>query len=1087
MPAAEAFPVDSVTERATPSDRRGTIVTRVDGWMLSAWGPTELTFGTERVQLRPRERAVLAALAARSPASIDTAEIVTLVWGDAPPKTARNSIQNHIARIRSVARDVVVTTDTGYRLAAEVTVNRGASLDDSEPYADLAECERTDALRSAAYVARDDAWIADMADRLDRSIMGDDAGDTIDGIEKWVARHPGDERGVRLLTRALALAGRRRDALAVIRDATRNAARSGHAPDRVLRDLARRILDDDPTLGGSSTPPADADVDPVEVGHLVGLDDYVDRIERSADDGMSLVVVTGPAGIGKTTLVEHLRDHADVHGRATLLAACSPEPSIPLEPFTEILHQLADRFPAAFGSLDDIDVLRSLAPTLAGGDDRPMSSGRVDRSVLLDAVVAALRCAPVPLTVIFEDLHWATPLTLQMLDASLAGDHDGQPVKMIVTSREVDAELVGRAVEHVVVEPWPLERVREYVGRFGRPAEWCADASAWIHRQSVGTALFIRELSVAAHASPDGEFVPPASTPDNLLASLRRTLRGLASSTQRDLGAAAILGRQFRVVEWKSMGLRSAASVDEAIAADVLERVGDDRLAFRHDLLHRLVLDELAPGERIELHDLAIDAIGSDTSLRRDRLDELSHHAYGAAPLDRARALSLMLAAVDVDTERFDYEAGIAKCRAALELLDTDARPGVVDRWTVEFEIRLGQLLLRLGDGAALDHLLGAARHALELGDDDLVAEAMREACRLGPTSVVGGVHAEASELLDRAVESVTDERAAAVVATAGVMLYAISGEYDRCRAFFERAASYHGDPGTRVDALGLAVLVLTERTDLDRRIEMERELTELSKLVDGEDARWSAAHLRMTNQVQAGDPAMRDTLAELATLTASMRQRTRLWEYTNWSASVALTDGDVGAAEQLATQALDCMDAVAESLVMSAYGAQLLSIRHAQADVGDLFDTVASIVEGGDAIGAWHAVLALAAADAGDAKRARRHLDIVVADDFAVLDRDYTFNGALHAASLAAATIGAVDIARLLASELDAWSGLWAFVGTCTMGPIDLASARLAELLGDIERAKALAGRALTSAERARAPIYVEQAADCLRSLDRH
>lgn len=1050
------------------------------GWALSTWGPVELVKEAERIQLRPRERAVLAALAARSPATISVDELATLVWGDTPPKTVRNSIQNHVARIRSVAGDVVVTADGGYRLAAGVIINSRPVDDDSEPFVELAGSEHVDALRESAQAARDDNWITEMSDRLDAGSLGDGIAE----VERWVSRHPGDERGVRLLARSLAAAGRRREALASIRDANRQAARSGHAPDRLLRDLERRLLDDDPTLRVPSTDAVDPTAELASPGtsHLVGLDEYLERVERAEETpGVSVVVVSGPAGIGKTTLVEHLRDRADARGRATLLAACSPEPSIPLEPFTEILHQLADRFPKALESLEDLDVLRSLAPTLGVGADRPPSTSSADRSVLLAAISAALRCAPVGVTVVFEDLHWATLLTRQMLDACISGEHDGPPVQIVVTSREADPELIARASEHVVVEPWTLDEVIDYVTRFGRPQAWCREAAVWIHRQSVGTALFIRELTIAAHAaSPAESFDAPTSTPANLLSSLRLTLQGVSLSTQRELGGAAVLGRQFRLAEWIPMGLRVEESAAEAVEAGVLERLDRERLVFRHDLLHQLVLDDLSGGQRIEFHDLAVNTILTARSGAGERVEELSHHALAAAALDRTRAVDLLLEAVAVDIVGFAYEAGADKCRSGLALLDQDR----VDRSRVEFEVRLGQLLLRLGDPGALDQLLDAARHALDLGDDDLVAEAMREACRLGPTSVVGAVHTEARALLDRAIDSVKDDRAATTVATAGVMLYAISGEYDRCRAFFERAAAYRGDVATRVDALGLAVLVLTERADLERRIEMEHELTELAETIGSEDALWSAVHLRMTNHVQTGDPAMRDTLDELSALTSSLRQRTRLWEFTNWSASVALTDGDPAKAELLATEALGCLDAVAESLVMSAYGAQLLSIRHAQGNVGDLLDTVAAIVDEGDAIGAWHAVLALAAADSGDQARARRHLDIVIADDFAILDRDYTYNGALFAAALAACSIKADEVARIIEPELSKWSGLWGFVGTCTMGPIDMAIARVADLLGDRERSIDSAQRALASAQHARAPIYVDEALAYLEHL---
>lgn len=1057
------------------------------GWELSIWGPTTLTSDGLPVVIRPKERALLAALASAAPAPVEADRLASLMWGEDPPATARNSIQNHVARIRAVADGVVVTEIGGYALSPLVRISASEALEHGDdpvtlPYADLAETVEVEAMRHAAQGLRREHAAGRLSQRLEQGLFAE----SLIEIERIAVQDPDDERWPRLHARALAGAGRRREALDVIREATRRAAHAGYAPDRSLRDLERRIFDDDPTLfgAGGGRPAA---MDPalsarsVGTGHVVGVDADVQRIERGRNAAaVSLVAVTGPAGFGKTTLVEHVRDRADQRGEPTLLAACAPEPSIPFEPFTDILHQIADRFPAAIDEHPDLDVLRSLAPSLGAGNAAQQLLGRPDRSALFAAVTTAFQRIGRPVMIVFEDLHWATPLTLQMLSACMSTTDVSSSLTILATSREANVELVSLASEHLELEAWPEARVREYVERFGRPSSWCADAAEWIHRQSNGTALFVRELTVAAHAGAvDAPFEPPSETPATLGSALRSTLQGLSASTRRDLGSAAVLGRRCRFSEWVDMCFDAAASLEEAVLAGVLEQSSGDDVQFRHELLHRIVLDDLSHGRRIELHDLAhrsIEASGSAGT----RSDELARHAVAAASIDAARAVESLLRAIVVDTAGFAYETGVERCRMGLQLIGDD----VIDRDRVVFETHLGQLLLRIGDTEALDWLLDAVRHALELGDDDLVAEAIREACRLGPTSIVGSVHDEAGQLLDRAIESVTDERAAAIVATAGVMLYAISGEYERCRAYFERAACFEGDVLVRVDALGLAVLILTEHDDFDRRVDIERELTRVAATIGSSEARWSAAHLRMTNQIQSGDPRMRATLGELSELTSSLRQRTRLWEFTNWSASVALTDGDPDRAEQLATEALGCIDAVAESLVMSAYGVQLLSIRHAQGRVAELLDMVAPIVDAGDAIGAWRAVLALAAAEAGQPDLARRHLELVVADGFAALDRDYTFNGALFATALAAVRIGADDIARSVEPELATWSGRWAFVGTCAMGPVDTALAEVAELLGNEAHAVDLATRALESARHADAPIYIGQAETVLARL---
>ncbi len=1047
-------------------------------WTLTTRGTVTLVGPAGMVPLRPRERAVLAALSVAHPQPTSIERLIALVWGDSPPASARKSLQNHIARIRSVAEAVVHTADGGYRLDASVSIDHDTGDDAAAPLDDLADSVEADAARRRLT----SSTRAGHADRLRRVLAdGIDAAGVVE-LERLVRADDTDESAWEMLARGLAQVGRRREALAAIAGARSAAADAGLPLGQALRDLDRRLLDDDPslrTVGASGRGPYSQSA----FGHLVGLDAYIEAIDDLGHAGPTKVfVLTGSAGIGKTTLAEQLIARSVQAGAACFVAACTPEPSVPLEPFADVLHQIAERFPASLAAVADAGVLRTLAPSLPIEVAAPLSAA--DRSVLFGAIGQALRCAGRPTMVVFEDLHWATPLTVQLLQACVSVTSSETPLMIVCTSRQESPELLDLATLHLPLQTWTLDGVRDYLTQFALADDWTEAAAAWVHHQSGGNALHVRELAMAAidaGSSTGAEFVAPDARPDSLSASLERTLRLLTPRARRDLDGAAVLGSRFRRDEWLAMISDEHASVDEAIEADIIVTTDEPGvIEFRHDLLHAIVLDAVSAGRRVELHDAAFGAIAATAdglaAVPLQRRGELSRHAVGAATLDRLRAVDQLVAAAEIDTDRFAYEAAADKYAAALQLLvatETARRAAIT--------MRLGQMLLRVGDSSALDHLLGAARTAVELGDEQLMAMALREACRLGPTSVVGAVHDEARELLEQALAVVTEPQADAMVATAGVMLYAISGEYDRCRAFFDRAACYVGDDATRVDALSLAVLALNDVGDFERRVSIEAELSELAARTGSVDAAWGAAHLRMTNQMQFGDPAMRGTLAELETLTRDLRQRTRQWEYTNWTAAVALISGDPDLAEVHATSALECLDAVAESLVMSAYGAQLLAIRMAQGRVAELAETVAAIIAEGGAIGAWHAVLALASAADGDEAVASEQLAIVIADDLAVLDRDYTFNGALCAAGEAAVLLGDEDAANTIIGHLRPWSGMWTFVGTCTMGPVDLTLARLAGFLGWTDDASLWARRALDQARRVEAPLYAAEASALL------
>ena len=88
-------------------------------WRLFVRGRLRLVRGTDGVSLRPKERAVVAALAFVHPHPLDADGVAQLVWDVDVPATARKSIHNHVVRLRRAAPGLVVTDDGRYHLCRE--------------------------------------------------------------------------------------------------------------------------------------------------------------------------------------------------------------------------------------------------------------------------------------------------------------------------------------------------------------------------------------------------------------------------------------------------------------------------------------------------------------------------------------------------------------------------------------------------------------------------------------------------------------------------------------------------------------------------------------------------------------------------------------------------------------------------------------------------------------------------------------------------------------------------------------------------------------------------------------------------------
>ena len=162
-------------------------------------------------------------------------------------------------------------------------------------------------------------WVATER-RIDLQLLLGRHGEVIGDLSELVQRMPLRERFHEQLVLALYRSGRQGDALRAYGEARRTLVEElGIEPGLALRDLERRVLQQDPSLDWS--PPDDAGAAgagtevvepavstrgtrgrlPVPVSPLIGRDAQLVRLEQLLD-GHRAVTLTGPAGAGKTRL-----------------------------------------------------------------------------------------------------------------------------------------------------------------------------------------------------------------------------------------------------------------------------------------------------------------------------------------------------------------------------------------------------------------------------------------------------------------------------------------------------------------------------------------------------------------------------------------------------------------------------------------------------------------------------------------------------------------------------------------------------------------------------------------------------------------
>lgn len=304
------------------------------GLTFGLLGPVQIGFDGEPVPLGPpRQRAVLAALLLHVNRVTPVAAIIDLVWGDDPPRTARKNVQLHVWRLRQLLTDRIQSAPPGYRITAtpaELDLSRfEAGLSAGRAAARAGDLNRAAALYRAALDLWRGAPLADVAslgglgasaawlerrrlvayeEYVDLELDLGRPKEIVPVLDDLVTRWPLHERFAEQQVAALHRLGRRGEAIEAYQRC-RQALADGLnvAPGPVLSRLAE--LARQPPAAGAAAPEAALRVPrqlPSPGSRLVGRQRSLAAVRQALtappDGRPSICVVTGPAGVGKSTL-----------------------------------------------------------------------------------------------------------------------------------------------------------------------------------------------------------------------------------------------------------------------------------------------------------------------------------------------------------------------------------------------------------------------------------------------------------------------------------------------------------------------------------------------------------------------------------------------------------------------------------------------------------------------------------------------------------------------------------------------------------------------------------------------------------------
>jgi DNA-binding SARP family transcriptional activator/tetratricopeptide (TPR) repeat protein len=868
-----------------------------------------------------RQRAVLAALLLARGEVVPAERLADAVWGDRAPEDVPAALQSYVSHLRRALQPgtpararsaVIVREGRGYAVRQppevvdawrfEALLRRADDTDGPTEVVSLLD-EALELWRGPALVDyTDEPWAETEIARLTglrtvarerlfaaRLEIGEPAL-LVPELEAMVGEEPLREERWRLLVLALYRAHRQADALEALRRArTTLAEELGVDPGPALRELEAEVLAQSPSLlpprrrrptrttPAAAAPPREPDGLVERHRELAALTEVLDDL---ADGDHGLVLVEGPAGIGKTRLLEEARRLAADRSVRVLAARGSRlETAFAFGVVRQLLEpELADPsrrdqlfLGAAAGARGVFDL---------DEDERSDGFAALHGLYWLVANLAAQG----PLMLAVDDAQWSDAASLRFL-AYLARRLGIGPVLLAAAVRSDGEEhhhedlLADLALEPgaVVLRPsaLSLEATSELVAR-RLEAQPAALFTAACHRTTSGNPLLLSQLLQALAA--DG-VRPDASHADVVVAVGSRAVSSLVQMRLRRLPgevaevarAAAVLGDGAPLPVVAALTGLSEERTAEGLTVLARAEIVDDRqpLRFVHPLVREAVYDALPAAERGLCHERAaavLKASGGED-------EQVAAHLLQAPPRGDEERVTLLRAASMAATDRGASESAATYLRRALEEAPAGPR-------RPELVLQLGLVEAALDGRAGVDHLVEAYHlHVDPRVRAEIAIAASSTHVFASPPGLATVFARDAAALLP---ENLTDHRQALIA------LQRISGFMHAYEEGWQTPAPEPDGqgPGAQMLAATIALAALLDGTDRRRAVSMARFALDGDRLLQVDDGLFwvNAAAVRTLADDDVEDFWSRARSASRARGSLFATLSTSLWEgFWHW------------------------------------------------------------------------------------------------------------------------------------------------------------------------------------------------------------
>jgi len=775
-----------------------------------------------------------------------------------------------------------------------------------------------------------------------------------------------------------------------------------------------------------------------------------ERWTRAKESEGQVILLSGEPGIGKSRLLQVLKENAAQEGHRSLECRCSPyhqnSASYPIidllqrelrfhrdDSPEDRLHKVETALAQDSLATDEIVPLFVALLSLPTSDRHPplAMTPEKQREKTYQAVVNWMlaRAEQHALLLICEDLHWSDPSTLEMLRLLIEQAPNNRLLLVLTHRPEFISPWTSRShfttlTLSRLVATQSEAMVEQVTGGRGLPANVLEQIVA----KTDGVPLFVEELTKMVIESGlvrerDDAYeltgpLPPLAIPSTLQDSLMARLDRL-SNAREVAQLSAALGREFSHDLLRAISLMDEQALQEALArlieAEVLYRRGSPpqaRYLFKHALIQDAAYQSLLKSTRQQIHSRIAHVLERAFPDAAETQPELVAHHYTEGGL-RAQAIPHWQRAGERALKRWANLEAVNHLTKGLELLEAAANATGQDDHLVVDESKRCRLLLTLGEAQlkAGQYLEAQATYsngaeiARSLGLTDLMINAAQALTRMA--FQVGFSAESAIHLLEEGLLKLGSEDSPLRSATLSGLARALSvtGAQEKALPYAEEGmamARRLGDQVLIVANLEAMIFALQDPAHVEERLRYANEMAELDIRADFETTltdKSDAPYWRIYCFLELGD--MKEADAAIDVLAALSEKRKEQHPFSlcllqHFLGARALMKGNFGETERLAQRALAIGQGLQTGNAAGIFGLQMFALRREQGRLKEVEPAIHLFIQQHSVNAAWRPGLAVLYAELGRTADARAEFENLAQYNFADVPRDGVWMGTM-------------------------------------------------------------------------------------------